>query len=236
MTATTRRRLVVCLVVIAVLAPVETILLRAISTPDTKTAIQAWVGGLSSEELGEAAGEIQYYPLAYRKEIMRALTPAQRSAVWRDHLQGYLASRPDLDPNAVIAIDAASALMAPQAFEGPSRAVRTQIGIVAAQLVEFLGRDETEYLLYRLGPADGTFASLEPLSERFANYVRQVMVAVARQDDCQCSTSFGCGDQFTYCTSEVSCTPDEDWPMCGWGWFEECDGVCRAGWGPPGRP
>lgn len=229
MTRKTRTRLVICLVAVAVMLPVETILLRAISTPDSQDAVQAWVADLSSEQLAGAADQIQQYPLAYRKEIMRALTPAARSAVWQEHLQSYLDTHPALDPTAAIAIGAAQALLTPAAYEAPSSAMRAQLVVVAEQISELLGREEAEYLLYRLGPADGTFASLEPLSERLANYVRDLVVAMARQDDCECSTGFGCDGSYTHCSDEIACTPDEEWPACGWGWFEDCDGICRLG-------
>ena len=48
---------------------------------------------------------------------------------------------------------------------------------IGDQLVGVIGRDQAEFVLYRLGPRDGTFASLEPLSERAANWVRRAMVA-----------------------------------------------------------
>jgi len=229
MTRKTRTRLVVCLVAVAVMLPVETILLRAISTPDSQDAVRAWVADLSSEQLAGAADQIQQYPFVYRKEIMRALTPAARSTVWREHLQSYLDTHPALDPTAAIAIEAAQGLLTPAAYEAPSSAMRAQLVVVAEQISELIGREEAEYLLYRLGPADGTFASLEPLSERLANYVRDLVVAMAREDDCECSTSFGCDGMYTHCSDEVTCAPDEEWPACGWGWYEDCDGMCKIG-------
>lgn len=229
MTATTRTRLLVCLVAVAVLLPVETILLRAISTPDSQDAVRSWVAGLSTAELVGAADQIQRYPLSYRKEIMRALPADQRSGVWRDHLQTYIDTHPALDETSAIAIQAAMGLLSPAAFEAPDRAVRDQLVLVGEQLTELLGREEAEYLLYRLGPVDGTFVSLEPLTERFANYVRQMVVALAQQDDCECSTSFGCDGQTTHCSDTIGCEPYDDWPACGWGWYQECDGMCKLG-------
>jgi hypothetical protein len=229
MTKKTRRSLVVCLVAIAVLLPVESVLLRAISTPDSREAVKEYVGSLSASELRQASGEIKYYPLAYRRAIMGRLGPVERSTVWQEHLEGYLNARPDLSETAVITIEAAISVMGPGLFANPTRAARDQVRMVSEQLVELLGREEAEYLMYRLGPVDGTFASLEPLSERLANYVRQMAVALAREDDCQCSTEFGCDGMFTHCSDEESCDPDEEWPACGWGWFEDCNGLCMPG-------
>jgi hypothetical protein len=228
MTVKTRRRLLVCLVAIAVLLPVETILLRAISTPDSRQAAQDWAEGLDAPGRERAAVEIRDYPFEYRKEIMRVLPPARRSSVWRDHLQSYLDTHRGLDETVVIAIQAAMDAMSVEAFENPSAAARDRIVIVSEQLSDLLGREEAEYLMYRLGPTDGTFASREPVLERLTNLVRRTVLQ-AFSGDCTCATGWGCDGYSTHCADGTGCDPDESWPMCGWGWSETCDGQCRGG-------
>ena len=74
---------------------------------------------------------------------------------------------------------------------------------------------------------DGTFASLEPFSQRLANWVRNRIVAFARAEDCDCASGWGCGAGLR--CKAGNCNVDEDWPMCGWLWNETCDGLCWMG-------
>jgi hypothetical protein len=226
MTEKTRRRLAACVVVLALTLPLETILLQALSTPETSEAVSQWAGNLSAAELDAAASQIQSYPFLYRQEVMRRLTPARRVDVWGGHIDAYVAAHPELDASARQLLAAIRSLMTPQTFGKSSAELRAAIDAAADQLVVVIGREPTLDLLYRLGPRDGTFASLEPLRMRMANYVRGVMVAMATTAvDCNCSTDFGCDDSLN-CSTSVSCTPDEEWPMCGWFWNDICDGKC----------
>jgi hypothetical protein len=157
---------------------------------------------------------------------MRALSPESRSGVWRGHLTRHLQAHPELDASARQLIEEAIALAAPETFDKASAEVRARTAAVAEQLTVIIGRQATLDLLYRLGPRDGTFASLEPTRMRLANFVRGLMVAMADEaSDCNCSSDFGC-DGGLVCSTNVSCTPDEEWPMCGWFWNDTCDGRC----------
>jgi hypothetical protein len=218
-------------VILIIAVPAESILLRALTTPSTADAARAWVSGLSDASLHDAADRVQSYSFAYRKEILRALAPAERAEVWRGHLQGYLDAHPELDQMAVIAIKAAIMLATPEAFGAEATdALKAQVGIVAQQLSELLGRDEALYLMYRLGPKDGSFASVEPVTEKLANYIRHLAVVMAGDGgDCDCSTGFGCDGSDNRCFGATGCTADTEWPACGWFWNEDCDGTCQAG-------
>jgi hypothetical protein len=226
MTEKTRRRLAVSVVVLALTLPLETILLQALSTPETSQAVSQWAATLSASELDAAAAQVQSYPFVYRREIMGRLTAARRAEVWCGHIDAYVAAHPELDASARQLLATIRSLMTAETFDRPSADVRSAIAAAADQLVAVIGREPTLDLLYRLGPRDGTFASLEPLRMRMANYVRGVMVAMATTGvDCNCSTDFGCDDSLN-CSTSVSCTPDEEWPMCGWFWNDVCDGKC----------
>ena len=83
MTSKTRRRVFVCMVVAALTLPAESILLKALETPTVDGAAQAWVTSLPPDVLTGAAGSIQSFPFAYRRQIMTALSPWLRSRVWR---------------------------------------------------------------------------------------------------------------------------------------------------------
>jgi hypothetical protein len=212
-TAKTRRRVIGCVVALALTLPAESILLQAIATPSSKQAVRQWVASLSTEDLLAAAHAIESYPVIYRKEIMRALTPDLRAQTWRSHIQMYIDTHPALSSDALPALEAAIALITPDLFDATGVKRRAETA---------------EYLLYRLGPKDEQTASIEPLGMRLANYVRDMLVVLATADDCDCSTGWGCDSYLGACRTN-GCNPDTEWPMCGWLWNEECDGFC----GPP---
>jgi len=230
-TAKTRRRLIVGLVVVALTLPIESILLHALSTTDSQAVAASWVGSLSATDLTGAAAQVEAYPFGYRREIMRALSPAQRSAVWQSHIQRYIAAHPNLDISTAALLYNAASLATPDAFSRPTDDVRSAIGVIAEQTKILLGKSEADYLFYRLGPPDNTFATAEPIAQKLTNMVRDFFTVQARADDCDCSTDFGCDGQGTRCGSGTSCNRDESWPMCGWFWDQVCDGLCVAGLG-----
>ncbi len=192
MTAKTRRRVVACVVAVALALPAETILLQAIATPSTKKAVREWASALSPDALLKAGDSIQSYPVLYRKEIMRASTPARRVEVYRAHIQAYIDSHPGLDPTAVTVLQAAIGLLSEELFSKGGDKRRAETALIADQISAMLGRSEAEYLFYRLGPPDQQISSIEPIGMRLANYVRDVFVALANAEDCDCSTEWGC--------------------------------------------
>jgi hypothetical protein len=227
-TAKTKRRVFIALVVAALALPAETILLKALSSPTADDAAQSWVTGLSTADLVRESGRIQGYPFAYRRAIMGALTPELRSHVWRSHIYSYIQTYSSLDADAVAALMAAAAAASPDAFSQPSDATRAQASAAASDVEARLGREVAEFLLHRLGPKDGQFASLEPVTDKIARLVRQSFVAMAFIEDCDCNMDFGCGGGM-YCSDTTACRTVESWPACGWFWNETCDGLCKAG-------
>lgn len=230
MTTTTRRLVFISLLIVLVTIPAEVILLRALVTPSQSQAIQEWAQALSPDALNRAASNIQSYPYQYRREIMRVLPNEQRSAVWRGHLDGYLRSNPQLDDAAVGLIHAASEILKPELFAGPTDGQRASLHAVAEQIQASLGEDAAAYLLHNLGPRDGTFASAEPLSMYLANKVRATFIASAQIEQCDCNMISGCFSWGLSCTQRLTCTIDDQWPMCGWAWSDICDGLCIMGW------
>jgi hypothetical protein len=215
---------------IALTLPLEVVLLEALATSSTDQAVYEWVADLSAQELNLVADKIEFYPVAYRKEVMRVLSPVRRSEVWRDHIRTYVMARPALSADAIPVLEAAIALTTPRALSTPTETDRAQMRLVAEQVEAMLGREEAEYLLYRLGPRDDLqIASAEPLRMRLANFVRGLMVVEASLPYCSCAIDWGCDGYSTHCSSLSECEPDEEWPMCGWLWQETCDGRCASG-------
>jgi hypothetical protein len=213
----------------ALALPAETILLQAITTPNTKKAVRAWAQSLSADDLLAAGEAIQSYPVLYRKEIMRASSPARRADIWRNHIQGYLDTNPNVSSDAVPVLKAAIQLITPELFSPTGDKQRKETQLLADQLTAILGKGEAEYLFYRLGPRDEQISSIEPIGMRLANYVRNMMVALASAEDCDCSSEWGCEGYGSTCRTSVTCNRDSDWPACGWLWNEDCDGLCGAG-------
>jgi hypothetical protein len=225
-TVATRRRIVLCVVAMVLTLPIETILLKAISNPTSREGARAWVNSLSADALLAAADEVESYPTLYRKEILRAVSNDIRARVWTHHIKAYR-NRPGLSQAVENLLDEALALITPEFFSAPTSDERARARQIGEELSALIGRDEAEFVLYRLGPRDGTFASAEPLGERAVNWVRRMVTAFASAEDCDCSSDWGCGSMST-CRTGTSCSPDSSWPACGWLWTETCDGLCGS--------
>lgn len=230
MTTRTRRRLFLCAVVAALTLPAELILLKAVTVSST-TASSQWVDTLQESNLLAAAEEIQNYPLQYRKDIMKRLTPRQRRDVWVDHIATYRDARPELSTEQVDALNAAIGA-AEATFATPGDDTRAATRVVAERVQELFGADVTEYLMYRLGNKTTLMlVSALPWHQKLADAVRdRFVVAADGAGDCWCNASFGCDIlALTWCDGAVTCTVDNNWPACGWFWDEPCDGVCKTG-------
>jgi hypothetical protein len=225
-TTKTRRLLFLSVLVAALTLPAETILLRAITTPGQDDAIVGWAAGLSQSNLATAASQIEIYPFKYRKAIMRALPVAERASVWRGHVLNYLKTHPQLDEEAVNAVTTAADLITPEYFEQPTTETRAAVHAAADHLVALLGRDQAEYLLYDLGPKDGTFASFEPWQVRLTNTVRGMFALQAGSGICDCAMYYGCADWRFNCVNWTNCSEPNGWPLCGWLFNDPCDGGC----------
>jgi hypothetical protein len=231
-TAQTRRRLVMCFLAVALTVPAESILLKALTSSSQQDMARTWAQSLSDDQRGAAAGVVESYPFTYRRELMRVMPPAARAATWRRHIAKYIALHPNLNEATIALLSEANSLATESEFTTPTAEGRAGIARIAEQTRLLLGTDDTLDLFYRLGPKDGTFASAAPLSDKLASYLRTHLIAQAFEEDCDCSTSFGCDSGGgTYCRGGISCNRDENWPMCGWWWNEICDGLCWAGMG-----
>jgi|SRR5579862_1515318 len=229
MTSQTRRRVFVSIVMVALTLPAESILLKAIDTPTDQAAAQQWAAAQSPDSLAADAASIESYPFAYRRQIMMGLPPGLRSQVWRNHIATYIQSHPELDSTAVALLQSASDLASPQNLSQPTGDAVAQIDMVGNQIKALLGKDVANYLLYQLGPNDGTFTSSEPLAQKLASALRGMFVAVADGNDCECNIDWGCTGFSSYCGDGSGCQVKSTWPACGFLWDDPCNGVCKAG-------
>lgn len=230
MSKSTRRIVFLSCLVVLLTIPAELLLLRALAVPDQNVAIRNWAESLSPSSLRSASARIQAYPVLYRREIMRALEPADRAKVWRAHLDTYLQARPTLDATTVGLIETAGSLMTPSLFGNATDAERESIRAVAEQIQAQIGQREAEYLLKHLGPLDGTFAAYEPLAMSITNKLRGLFVGVAQSNDCTCEVGTQCYGWYASCADATGCNLYYGWPACGWTWTVPCNGLCQAGW------
>jgi hypothetical protein len=231
MTAKTRRRLIVGMVAVVFTLPAESILLKALATPNPQQAIANWVAALSPAQLQGAGDAVQAFPFQYRKAILGALPPEVRSRIWRRHIATYIQNQAELTSDAVDLLQSAIALATPAALSAPDDDTRSAIAIAGGQIQALLGRDTADFLLFRLGPPDGTFASAEPVSQRAARYVRSLFVAMADPaNDCDCALDYGCS-AISVCKDGTGCSAVTSWPACGWFWTDPCNGLCKSGIG-----
>jgi hypothetical protein len=229
-TAKTRRRLMVCFIAVALTLPIETVLLRALSSSTSQDA-RGWADSLSDASADSASASIQSLPFEYRKALMRKLGPGQRAKVWQSHIRGYIAQNSRLDASTQALLYNAASLATPENFGNAGADVRSEMAIVAEQVAVVLGRDTAEYLFYYIGDKDRkALASSLPISQQLAEFVRGTFIVQAAREDCDCSTQFGCDVPY-HCDGNQDCIKDEEWPMCGWWWNQECNGLCMPGLG-----
>jgi hypothetical protein len=241
MTASTRSKLMFCLVVGLIALPAEALLLPIARTPDAVVAATEWTATLDESELREAAANIEAYPAVYRKTIMGRLDPADRASAWRAVFHNYLASNPSLSADQVAVIREAAALSTADAFVAPvSPEMKTRIGDVFARAQATLGKGTATELFVTLGPREPRRANALPLAQKLANRVRSWTVASAQGDPdppgCNCNIEIDTCDYIWEprfaCSELYTCEFDLDWPMCGPFWSWACTGWCKALFGP----
>jgi hypothetical protein len=236
MTATTRRRLTVCLVLGLVTLPAEALLLPVVRARTPREAALAWARDLAVSDVQNAVARIEDYPYLYRRALMEVLTPTDRSNVWRSHLRQYMTAHPELTPAQVGLIQDMSDAASPDVFVSTaSQASKDRIASIFNDAKSLLGPVATGELFITLGPKNvSNTASLLPWSERLGNFVRswQLFAVEEGPNDCNCSMTFDtCDlepDPWLVCSELYSCEADTTWPMCGPLWCWACNGWCKV--------
>jgi hypothetical protein len=242
MTPRTRRRVTLCAVLSLLILPAEIVLLPVARTPDPLEAAMAWTDGLSPAELQQASFEIDAYPAVYRRAILGALGPEDRSAAWRVHLLKYRSAHPDLTPEQSALIEEAIEIATGEAFQPPIRPeLKFQIQRTFNRAITVLGPKAAQELFVSLGPKDDLHRNALPLTQQIADRVRSWRVVSASVPDCNCNIDIDtCDvgfDPWLQCSEQYSCEFDLDWPMCGPLWAWACTGWCKViRWPDGGAP
>ena len=233
MTARTRRRLTVSLVLGLMTLPAEALLFPVAMTPDPGVAAVEFVEGLSPSELEAASTAIDRYPPLYRRAIMGALDPADRSQAWRLQFSRYLATHPSLTLEQQAVVREAIAVATPDAFAPPVREdVKLQVQDVFKRATALLGPKDAGELFVTLGPKTVQRAdNALPFAERVADRIRGWRSVSADTPDCNCNIDIDtCDlvpDPWLQCSELYTCQFDLHWPMCGPLWSWACTGWCK---------
>jgi hypothetical protein len=236
MTSKTRRRLTFCFVLGLVTLPAEALLLPVARTPSPREAAIEWATAMTQDDLQAAAVQIESYPVLYRRALMAALTPDDRSTVWRDHFRRYIAAHPELTTSQIALIEDAIALASADTFvPGVSADRKAAIGKLYDEARSLLGGAAANELFVTLGPKTSAMASALPILERLANQLRTWRVyARTESDACNCNTEIDTCDPEPHPSLVCSelyageCEMDLEWPMCGPFWCWACNGWCKT--------
>jgi hypothetical protein len=234
MTASTRSRLMLVLVIGLIALPAEALLLPVARTPNPVTAAVDFTSSLDPAELRKAAANIDAYPPVYRKAIMAALTPADRSAAWREFFQKYIDSHPSLSTEQVVVLREAMEIASPEALgAAPSAATKQRITAVFTRAQALLGPNAARELFVSLGPKDLTKANALPYTQQLADRFRSWRVVNAEEStECNCNIDIDTCDlmpnPWLACSELYTCEFDLSWPMCGPLWSWACTGWCKV--------
>jgi hypothetical protein len=234
MTASTRSRLLFCLVVGLIALPAEMLLLPVARTPNPIAAAVEWTASLDSAELHVAAANIEAYPPVYRKAIMGALTPDDRSTAWRQFFQNYLTANPTLTADQIALVREAMDVASPAAFgAGISAETKQRITDVFTRAEKVLGPNAAKELFITLGPKQSLKANALPFSQQLADNMRSWRVVSATESvECNCNIEIDTCDlmpnPWLACSELYTCEFDQNWPMCGPLWSWACTGWCKV--------
>jgi hypothetical protein len=234
MTASTRGRLLFCLVVGLIALPAEALLLPVARTPNPIKAAVEWTASLDQAQLRKAASNIDAYPPVYRKAIMGALTPDDRSSAWREFFQDYLDAHSSLSAEQVAVVREAMEVASPVALGSSIPAeTKQRISDVFTRAQTVLGANAAKELFVTLGPKQSAKANALPLTQQLADSMRSWRVVSAAADvECNCNIEIDTCDvlpnPWLACSELYTCEFDLSWPMCGPLWSWACTGWCKV--------
>ena len=235
MTASTRSRLLLCLVVGLIALPAEALLLPVARTPNPIAAAVEWTASLDSAELRDAAANIDAYPQVYRKAIMGALPPDDRSSAWRQFFQEYLDANPSLSADQIAVVREAMDVASPAAFgRGISAETKKRITDVFTRAREIARRERGEGAVRHARAQtvrEGERAAAAAAARRQPALVARGRMRRVNPSSCNCNVEIDTCDlmpnPWLACSELYTCEFDMEWPMCGPLWSWACTGWCK---------
>ncbi|MFI7275913.1 bacteriocin fulvocin C-related protein [Streptomyces sp. NPDC049879] len=147
------------------------------------------------------------HPMAFRRAIFRELAPADRAALWREHLARFRAARPGLTPEQRGVLDRAEGFAGrDSAFTGEvTEEAHGEYQLLKADAVAAFGLPEARAALATLGPAP--------------------TAAEAGNCGCNCGDDW-CSDGCTCCVDGKPCWCTRTSAGCGLFFNYPCYGTC----------
>ncbi|MFY0531479.1 bacteriocin fulvocin C-related protein [Nannocystis pusilla] len=179
----------------------------AIPTAEDCDSITAWIAA-NEANLPVEYDDLIRFPEAYRGRISAALSPAQRTSLWRQHFQAYQDAHPELSAEQAAFIDKAAAMTSPEFFTGGRRATMAALESEAKMLFP---EDRGYGVLARLGLDDPSGSINTP--------------APRAETQCTCATDSDWCDSRWDCKHNANdCVEIKD--ACGsWNAYH-CNGMC----------
>jgi hypothetical protein len=159
------------------------------------------------------------YPMDYQKAIVKAMPAADKSRLWRAHLQTML-DRETLTDKQRALINDTIVKVTPASFEGANPPEICN-DIIAA-FPDFRQRKMMVTLASMAEPATVAHASWVTFAER----VRSSVTVHARAKECNCRGLGICECAFLEGCDQEQCTPSPD--DCGCIWSGPCDKLCMV--------
>ncbi|MEU5214456.1 bacteriocin fulvocin C-related protein [Streptomyces sp. NPDC020742] len=179
---------------------------------ERQTAAEAWVTA-NRHNLPQSYRSITTYSLEYRREIYRALPPATRGKLWREHLDQYRAAHPNLTQEQQIVLDRLQERFSDDStFDSEQAArpsVRHEINELQESVIAAFGQEEAYTVVGVLGPP----------RERSRDYG-----AAAPRCYCHAGSIIDSCSSGDFCYSGASCVTTNS--GCGFAWREKCNGLC----------
>lgn len=195
--------------------------LVGVPTDQDCASIAGWVAE-NAANLPASYDELAELPIAYRRAIFNALSPAARSSLWQQHFQAYLAAHPELTPDQRAFVEEMHAAMSPELFltdqaMASSDELTALIGAAEPRAAALFPQSELPGLLATLGPSEAARPS------EAAQPGTEAISCECNDDDDWCWYRWPFGS-YTCVAGAEGC---DFQPLgCGELWGKPCNGLC----------
>jgi hypothetical protein len=224
MLSKSRRILVMTLAVIGITTiPAELFAIHAI-LGEGSSPVSAWVTSLSPEARSEALTSVETLPLEFRRALLKELSPAERSDVWRQAIDRFT-TRVDLDNSQQALLRQVWDLASPDTFSGKSEKLAV-VQALSRQVKEQIGEEAYRELFSTAGPTKNVVQPQLPLIASLRTWVRNVAIVNADFTSCNCyhQNAVDCTGETWFCSELQGC--EFSYFGCGTWYLEPCDAYC----------
>lgn len=205
----------------------------ALALVDTRpVAVKAHEWAIAKgDSLPSTLEDLSQYPVEYRREAFKRLTPAQQSALVREHLAHFLRTE-TLTAQQREMVDDMVQIVTPEAYsEGGRSAARQAMKVICKRVHDSFDRRQQALLttLGPLGPGESRWLRVARATKGLlgAPLVHAKATTSVSAGSCDCAVETmcsgcalgggNCGGPYPECDSSVG---------CGCAWIHPCDGNC----------